>query len=453
VLATITACSGYGVIYKLYHIQFTQDDLYNPHIFIFSNMQLLIPIALAIAVAFLPKYLVGDSIGSNAESTHSSDDSNVAASHSRKYLSIKKRRLPVEKTGKNDTKERDGEQLNQKNPLESQYANGLSIAISGEGREKSSGPILFNAGSGNNNNASTSNDKQANNSAASSNETKVSEAINSKIESIDEEISKTKTEFAGLKEEMSGLKTEIQNISSAFESSLVELKAFQAEMVNPMNFIRQYFDTLEIKQLSDPVKTLHPPPAAVDPAPALPQRLPPPIEKDSIHQYRVESNDNNNNAAPQMRASAKEVIKSADEEVEREEYAKSRSMKRDHSSKAKNDDGNEIHSLLNAEISPSKMMDIVEIVDEVLAAMGPDGVDMLVEQYKLLGLKKEDELVIYNVMKMLNESNMMTDDVIAMFYRFGQVLGINDKEADLHYLRLLANKKRGPSSMTETRRQ
>jgi hypothetical protein len=68
-------------------------------------------------------------------------------------------------------------------------------------------------------------------------------------------------------------------------------------------------------------------------------------------------------------------------------------------------------------------------------------------------LKKEDELVIYNVMKMLNESKMMTDDVIAMFYRFGQVLGINDKEADLHYTRLIANKKRGPASMTETRRQ
>jgi hypothetical protein len=87
-----------------------------------------------------------------------------------------------------------------------------------------------------------------------------------------------------------------------------------------------------------------------------------------------------------------------------------------------------------------KMMSLIAMVDDVLAAMGPDGVDMLIEQYRRMGLKSDDEQFIYNVVLLLNESKILTDDLIAMLYRFGQTLGINDKEAELQYTRLMANK-------------
>ena len=87
-----------------------------------------------------------------------------------------------------------------------------------------------------------------------------------------------------------------------------------------------------------------------------------------------------------------------------------------------------------------KMMSLIAMVDDVLAAMGPDGVDMLIEQYRRMGLKSDDEQFIYNVVLLLNESKILTDDLIAMLYRFGQTLGINDKDAELQYTRLMANK-------------
>jgi hypothetical protein len=58
-----------------------------------------------------------------------------------------------------------------------------------------------------------------------------------------------------------------------------------------------------------------------------------------------------------------------------------------------------------------------------------------------MGLQPEEERLIYGVLKMLNESKILTDDIIAMLYRFGQVLGINDEEAELQYTRLIANRR------------
>ena len=42
---------------------------------------------------------------------------------------------------------------------------------------------------------------------------------------------------------------------------------------------------------------------------------------------------------------------------------------------------------------------------------------------------------------MLNESKLLTDDIIAILYRFGQVLGINDEDAELQYMKTIANKR------------
>jgi hypothetical protein len=73
--------------------------------------------------------------------------------------------------------------------------------------------------------------------------------------------------------------------------------------------------------------------------------------------------------------------------------------------------------------------------------MGPDGIELVLEQYRALGLRQEEERLIYGVVRMLNESKLLTDDIIAILYRFGQVLGINDEDAELQYMKTIANKR------------
>ena len=46
-------------------------------------------------------------------------------------------------------------------------------------------------------------------------------------------------------------------MTSTFETSLTDLKAFQAEIANPLNFMRKYFDSIDIKNLSDPTLPLY----------------------------------------------------------------------------------------------------------------------------------------------------------------------------------------------------
>jgi hypothetical protein len=464
-LAAVTVCSGCAAVVTINHIQFTTIELYNVPLFLSGNPQLIIPFIGAAAIAVIPKYLSSIfSIKSSesASSTAVADNNNMSGL----LLRMFRRNKRDESTNKNSKrgnpeKYKEGESSSQSSPVPMglQQTSKLSVMMSSRDNleknlgERKQDPVSGSALTASGGNAGAATAEQASDersygagTSSSADDAKMSEIIDSKIGTINEEISKTKADFGSLKEEMGGLKAEIQNITSAFESSLVELKAFQAEMVNPMNFMRQYFDTLEIKQLSDPVKALRPPDTAtstVTPA-ATSDTNPVPIQKPAPTLSRVVEKDD-------LIASIKSLPEREARSIEREHEATTfASTSNDESGSRKRD----ISSLLMGGMSPSKMMSIVEIVDEILAAMGPEGVNMLVEQYKHLGLKKEDELVIYNVMKMLNESKMMTDDVIAMFYRFGQVLGINDKEAELHYMRLIANKKqRRPISKPEVRRE
>lgn len=103
---------------------------------------------------------------------------------------------------------------------------------------------------------------------------------------------------------------------------------------------------------------------------------------------------------------------------------------------------NSLKNLFEVGMTPSKVMSIVAIVDEVLSSMGPDGIDLMIDQYKRVGMTHEDELVVYTVLRLLNESKILTDDLIAMIYRFGQALGIIDKDAELQYAKLLATRSR-----------
>jgi hypothetical protein len=102
--------------------------------------------------------------------------------------------------------------------------------------------------------------------------------------------------------------------------------------------------------------------------------------------------------------------------------------------------------LFSGNLSVANMMAIVELVGEMFAERGEDCIDLLVEQCKLMGLKPEDEHTIYNIIDMLKNSGMSTDDAISQLYKFAKIVGLNDKEADAYYARLSAKSRRERSN-------
>jgi hypothetical protein len=97
--------------------------------------------------------------------------------------------------------------------------------------------------------------------------------------------------------------------------------------------------------------------------------------------------------------------------------------------------------LFAGNLSVANMMAIIELVGEMFAEKGDDCIDLLVEQCKLMGLKPEDEHTIYNIIDMLKNSGMSTEESISQLYRFAKIVGLNDKEADAYYARLNAQKR------------
>lgn len=261
---------------------------------------------------------------------------------------------------------------------------------------------------------------------------KLIEQIDKKLEPVTEELGAVRIEVGSFKNDLDGLKQSLREINSTFESSLVELKSFQAEMVNPINFMRKYFDSMDIKSLSDPVMPFRP--AEASPTPALPAI---PLEKVGA---RVESRP----VAPAVMDHPMSEVSHSPEFRAHESgshAADEPAARRTQEIKGQGSTADFIRSSLERGLTPGKIMSIVAVVDDVLSTMGPDGVGLILEQYKNLGLKPEDEKLIYGVLKMLNESKMLPEDIIAMLYRFGDALGLNDSEAELQYTRLVANRK------------
>ena len=98
--------------------------------------------------------------------------------------------------------------------------------------------------------------------------------------------------------------------------------------------------------------------------------------------------------------------------------------------------------LFSGNLSVSNLMAIVELAGEMLKESGDDCIDLLIEQCKLMGLKEEDEGTIYNIIEMLKKSNLDVEDTLIQLYKFAKIVGINDKEADAHYTKLLAKTKK-----------
>ncbi len=236
------------------------------------------------------------------------------------------------------------------------------------------------------------------------NEGNIRDMIDEKFEPVEKDLFSFKKDLNKIKEDMKITKENVDSLTESFEGTLTDMKAFQAEIANPLNFMRKYFESIDIKSLSDPSLPLRQMTGEVQQVAALPQQ---PVMNPQPTQVS-QPNYPQNNPAPNPMDS---VMK----------------------------------PLFSGNLSVSSLMSIVELAGEMLKENGDDCIDLLVEQCKLMGLKDEDESTIYNIIDMLKKSDLNVDDTLIQLYKFAKIVGINDKEADVHYTKLLATNKRKKS--------
>jgi len=253
-------------------------------------------------------------------------------------------------------------------------------------------------------------------------EGKVRDLVDQKFEPVEKDLSSFKKDLNKIKEDMKITKDNVDTLTESFEGTLTDMKAFQAEIANPLNFMRKYFESLDLKILQDP---------------SLP--------------LRQQLNDNSVPTIDPIRE--KEIITIPSEiqpgqKVEASPSQLSLTKNDDQSQRGTQslDSSNPMDSVLkplfSGNLSVGKMMSIVELAGDMLKEQGDDCIDLLIEQCKLMGLKPEDENSIYNIIDMLKNSGMNVEDSLIQLYKFSKIVGLTDKEADSHYSKLMANRAR-----------
>ena len=253
-------------------------------------------------------------------------------------------------------------------------------------------------------------------------EGKVRDLVDQKFEPVEKDLSSFKKDLNKIKEDMKITKDNVDTLTESFEGTLTDMKAFQAEIANPLNFMRKYFESLDLKILQDP---------------SLP--------------LRQQLNDNSVPTIDPIRE--KEIITIPSEiqpgqKVEASPSQLSLTKNDDQSQRGiqSPDSSNPMDSVLkplfSGNLSVGKMMSIVELAGDMLKEQGDDCIDLLIEQCKLMGLKPEDENSIYNIIDMLKNSGMNVEDSLIQLYKFSKIVGLTDKEADSHYSKLMANRAR-----------
>jgi len=229
------------------------------------------------------------------------------------------------------------------------------------------------------------------------NEGNIRDMIDEKFEPVEKDLFSFKKDLNKIKEDMKITKENVDSLTESFEGTLTDMKSFQAEIANPLNFMRKYFESIDIKSLSDPSLPLKQMTGEVQQTRALPEQ---PVMNPQPTQVSQPNNSQNNPAPSPMDS----VMK----------------------------------PLFSGNLSVSSLMSIVELAGEMLKENGDDCIDLLVEQCKLMGLKDEDESTIYNIIDLLKKSDLNVDETLIQLYKFAKIVGINDKDADAHYTKLLA---------------
>lgn len=273
-------------------------------------------------------------------------------------------------------------------------------------------------------------------------ENKIRDLIDQKFEPVEKDLTTFKKDLNKIKEDMKITKESVDTLTESFEGTLTDMKAFQAEISNPLNFMRKYFEALDLSNLSDP---------------SLPLRQGVLQANINAQNSQQGANQAQNMAAPipQVQGNPMPVIiQSSGASVHTPPPSPPPSTPPTAIVRGSEMD-NLIHGtdlgtmdsvmkpLFNGNLSVANMMAIIELVGEMFEEKGDDCIDLLVEQCKLMGLKAEDEQTIYNIIDMLKNSGMSIEESISQLYRFAKIVGLNDREADAYYARLTAHKKTG----------
>ena len=275
-------------------------------------------------------------------------------------------------------------------------------------------------------------------------ENKIRELIDQKFEPVEKDLTTFKKDLNKIKEDMKVTKESVDTLTESFEGTLTDMKAFQAEISNPLNFMRKYFEALDLSNLSDPSLPLK-------------QGI---LNAQQVNMQNAQhlSNTNpvqpvqtqvQNNPVPVMvQATTGTIQQSQPSAPQPSPQAIVRGSEMDNLVKGTDLDNpmdSVMKPLFSGSLSVANMMAIIELVGEMFQEKGDDCIDLLVEQCKLMGLKPEDESTIYNIIEMLKNSNMSVEESIEQLYKFSKIVGLNDKEADAYYARLTSHRKKGGS--------
>ncbi len=80
----------------------------------------------------------------------------------------------------------------------------------------------------------------------------IRDLVDQKFEPVEKDLSSFKKDLNKIKEDMKITKDNVDTLTESFEGTLTDMKAFQAEISNPLNFMRKYFESLDLKILQDP---------------------------------------------------------------------------------------------------------------------------------------------------------------------------------------------------------
>jgi hypothetical protein len=251
-------------------------------------------------------------------------------------------------------------------------------------------------------------------------ESKVRDLVDQKFEPVEKDLSSFKKDLNKIKEDMKITKDSVDILTESFEGTLTDMKAFQAEISNPLNFMRKYFESLDLKILSDPSLPLR---QQLNDQ-SVPIRTPLLEKEISTMPTRMETSQRVE-ASPNQLSLTKDAYDSGTQ-----------------ASDSNNPMDSVLKPLFSGSLSVGKMMSIVELAGDMLKEQGDDCIDLLIEQCKLMGLKSEDENSIYNIIDMLKNSGMNVEDSLIQLYKFSKIVGLTDPEADSHYSKLMANRAR-----------
>lgn len=270
-------------------------------------------------------------------------------------------------------------------------------------------------------------------------ENKIRDLIDQKFEPVEKDLGTFKKDLNKIKEDMKITKESVDTLTESFEGTLTDMKAFQAEISNPLNFMRKYFEALDLSNLSDPSLPLRQGvlqanlnaqnnQAATNQAQNL--SVPIPQVQNNPIPVMIQNSGANTQTAPPPTNHTTAIVRGSemDNLVRGTDLGTMDSV---------------MKPLFNGNLSVANMMAIIELVGEMFEEKGDDCIDLLIEQCKLMGLKAEDEHTIYNIIDMLKNSGMSIEESISQLYRFAKIVGLNDREADAYYARLTAHKKTG----------